>query len=132
MKHFALLVSILSITFSCANQKSTNKKSISDSAQINKEIQINKPKFAPNTIALNIKISEIITHDNYYEIISSVEKRLGSGAGIIGVYTKGKDVSFKTNQELNFKINSSYKLLFKEIQKMSNKGCSLSFIKEIK
>ncbi len=131
MKHFALLISILSITFSCANQKNTHKKSVSDSAQVNKEIPINKPKFSPGTLALNIKITNIISHDSYSEIIATVENTLGSGAGIIGVYSKGKDVSFKTNQELNFKVNSSYKLLFKEIQKMNNKGCSLNFIKQI-
>jgi hypothetical protein len=132
MKHFALLVSILSITFSCANQKNIDEKSISHSAQINKEIPINKPQFAPNTIALNIKISEIIRHDNYFEVISTVEKRLGTGAGIIGIYSTGKDVSFISNQELNFKVNSSHNFLFKEIQKMGNKGQKLKLIKEIK
>ena len=132
MKHFALLVSILSITFSCANQKDIDKKSISHSAQINKEIPINKPQFAPNTIALNINISQIIRHDNYFEIISTVKKRLGTGAAIIGVYSRGKDVVFITNQELNFKVNSSHNLLFKEIQKLDNKGQNLKLIKKIK
>lgn len=132
MKHFALLVSILSITFSCANQKNTNKKSIENSVQVNKEIPLSKPKFAPNTIALGIKILEVIKHENYYETISVIEKRLGNGAGIIGVYIKGQDVSFQTNQKLNLKPNSSYKLLFKEIQKIDNKGSNLDYIKEIK
>lgn len=132
MKHFTLLVSILSITFSCANQKNIDKKSISHSAQINKEIPINKPQFAPNTIALNIKVSGIIRHDNYFEVISTVEKRLGTGAGIIGVYSPGKDISFITNQKLNFKVNSSHNLLLKEIPKMDNKGQKLKLIKEIK
>jgi hypothetical protein len=132
MRHFALLASILSITFSCASQKDTNNRSIKHSAQIVKEIPINKPNFAPNTIALNIKVSEIIKHENYYEVISTIEKRLGTGAGIIGIYHKGKDVSFITSRDLKFKLNSSHNLLFKEIQKMNNNKQKLKLIKEIK
>ena len=92
MKHFTLLVSILSITFSCANHKNINTKSLENSAQINKEIPINKQEFSPGTLALNLKVSEIIRHENYYEIISTVEKKLGNGAGIIGIYPKGKNI----------------------------------------
>jgi hypothetical protein len=132
MKHFALLVSILSITFSCANQKNINEKTISHSTQINKEIALNKSKYAPNTLGLNIKVFKIIRHENYNEVISTIEKRLGSGTGITGVYSKGKELSFISNQKLNLKVNSSHTILFKEIQKMDNKGQKLRLIKEIK
>ena len=131
MKHFALLISILSITFSCTNQKNTHKKSISYSAQVNKEIPINKPKFSPGTIALDIKILKIIPHNNYNEITASIEKRMGSGAGLIGVYTKGKIVSFKTKHDLNLEANETYSFLFRETQSMGNKTTNLKLIKEI-
>ena len=132
MKHFALLISILSITFSCSNQKNTHKKSISDSAQVNKEIPINKPKFSPGTLALNIKITNIISHDSYREIIATVEKTLGSGAGIIGVYSKGIEVSFETKRDLKLSPNSDYSFLFKETQTMGNTKTGLKLIKAIK
>jgi len=131
MKHFALLISILSITFSCANQKNTHKKSISDSDQVNKEIPINKPKFSPGTLALNIKILKITSHDNYNEITATIEKRLGSGAGLIEVYTKGKIVSFKTKHDLNLEANTTYSFLFRETQSMGDKTNNLKLIKKI-
>ncbi len=131
MKHFALLVSILSITFSCANQKNIDKKTISNSAQINKEVPLNKSKFAPNTIALNIKISEIIQHENYYEVVSTVEKTLGSGAGIIGMYSKGIEISFETKRDLKLSPNSDYSFLFKETQTMGENKTGLKLIKAI-
>jgi len=132
MKHFALLISILSITFSCTNQKHTHKKSVSDSAQVNKEIPINKPKFSPGTLALNIKIKNIISHDNYSEITATVEKTLGSGAGIIGVYSKGKEVSFESKRGFKLEVNSTYSFLFKESQTMGNNTSNLKLIREIK
>lgn len=131
MKHFALLISILSITFSCANQKNTHNKSIADSAQANKEIPINKSDFAPGTLALNIKISKIILHDGYYEINATINKTLGSGAGIIGVYSKGKEITIQTKQNLELESNSSYSFLFTESKKMENKN-RLQIIREIK
>ncbi|WP_372643490.1 hypothetical protein [Ancylomarina sp.] len=132
MKHFALLISILSITFSCANQKDTSKKSVSDSAQVSKEIPINKPKFSPGTLALNIKIKNIISHDSYREIIATVEKTLGSGAGIIGVYSIGQEVSFESKREFKLEVNSTHSFLFKETQTMDNNKRILKLIREIK
>ncbi|MGZ2370566.1 hypothetical protein ACXR6G_12335 [Ancylomarina sp. YFZ004] len=132
MKHFALLISILSITFSCANQKDTHKKSVADSAQVNKEIPITKPKFSPGTLALNIKITNIISHDSYNEIIATVEKSLGSGAGIIGVYSKGKEVSFESKRDFKLEVNSTHSFLFKESQTMGNNNSNLKLIREIK
>lgn len=132
MKHFALLISILSITFSCANQKDTNKKTITDSAQVNKEIPINKPKFSPGTLALNIKITNIISHDSYSEIIAVVANSLGSGAGIIGVYSKGQEVSFESKPSLKLEVNSTHSFLFKETQTMGNNKSNLKLIRKIK
>jgi len=132
MKHFALLISILSITLSCSNQKNTSKKPVSDSTKIDKIIPIQKPKFSPSTLALNVKITNIISHDNYQEITATIEKRLGTGAGIVGIYTKGKTISFKTNQKLNLEIKSAYSFLFRETQSMSKKKNNLDLIREIK
>ncbi|RXQ96168.1 hypothetical protein EO244_04825 [Ancylomarina salipaludis] len=132
MKHYALLISILSITFSCANQKNTPKKIVADSAQVTKEIPINKPDFAPNTLALNIKILKIIPHNEYNEIHATVNKTLGSGAGIIGIYSKGKEISFETKSNSDVKINSNYSFLFKESQTMGNNDPILNLIKEVK
>lgn len=132
MKHFALLISILSITLSCSNQKNTSKKPIADSTKIDKVIPINKPKFSPSTLALNIKITNIISHNNYQEITATIEKRLGTGAGIVGAYTKGKTISFKTKQKLNLETKSTYSFLFRETQSMSNKRSNLDLIREIK
>jgi len=132
MKHFALLISILSITFSCANQKETSKKSLSDSANINKEIPINKPNFSPGTLALKLKITNIIDHNDYRKIIATVEKSLGSGAGITGTYPKGLEVSFETKQDLKLKTNSIRNFLFKESQTMGSKKYNLRLIREIK
>lgn len=132
MKHFALLISILSITFSCANQKDTHNKSVTDSAKVNKEIPINKPKFSPGTLALNIKITNIISHDSYNKIIATVEKTLGSGAGITGIYSKGKEVSFETKRDFILEVNSTHNFLFKESQTMGNKKYNLRLIREIK
>jgi len=132
MNHFALLISILSITFSCANQKKTHQKTVSDSALVNKEIPINKPKFSPGTLALNIKIIKIIPHDNYSKITATIEKRLGTGAGITGVYSKGKQVSFKTKPDLKLQTNSTHSFLFREEQTMDNNKYILRLIREIK
>ena len=132
MKHFALLISILSITFSCANQKNTPNKSVSDSVQVNKEIPINKPKFSPGTLALDIKITNIIPHGSYSEIIATVERTLGSGAGIIGVYSKGKEVSFESKRDFKLEVNSTHSFLFKESQSMGNNKSYLKLIREIK
>jgi len=131
MKHFALLISILSITFSCANQKETHKKSSYDSAKVNKEIPINKPKFSPGTLALNIKITNIISHNSYREINATIEKRLGTGAGITGVYSKGKKISFETKQDLKLETNSTHSFLFREEQTMGNNKYILRLIREI-
>jgi len=131
MKHFALLISILSITFSCANQKNTRNKAEINSTQINKEIPLKKSNFAPGTLALSLKITDIISHDNYKEIIASVEKRLGSGAGIIGIYSKGTKVTFISKHDRKLRVNSSYKLLFKESQVMGSNKSTLKLIKQI-
>ncbi|RZT93483.1 hypothetical protein EV201_2650 [Ancylomarina subtilis] len=132
MKHYALLISILSITFSCANQKNTHKNGIADSAQVTKEIPINISDFAPNTLALNIKILKIIYHNKYNEIHATVNKTLGSGAGIIGIYSKGKEIRFETESDSKVEINSNYSFLFKESQSMGNNETILNLIKEVK
>ncbi|WP_125030886.1 hypothetical protein [Ancylomarina euxinus] len=105
---------------------------MSDSAQVNKEVSINKPKFSPGTLALNIKIINIIPHDSYNEIISTVEKTLGSGAGIIGVYSKGKEVSFESKHDFKLEVNSTRSFLFKETQTIGNNKSNLKVIREIK
>ncbi len=132
MKHYALLISILSITFSCANQKNTHKNGIADSTQVTKEIPINISDFAPNTLALNIKILKIISHNKYNEIHATVNKTLGSGAGIIGVYSKGNEITFETKHDLELEINSSHSFLFKESQSIGKNKSDLKLIKEIK
>lgn len=132
MKHLALFISILSISFSCSNQKKTQNKSIADSAQVNKEIPINKPNLSPGTLALNIKITNIISHDNYSEITATIEKRLGTGAGIIGGYSKGKEISFENKHDFKLEVDSTYNFLFKESQTMGKNGSNLKLIREIK
>lgn len=131
MKHFALLISILSITFSCANQKNIREKSAVNSSQTNKEIPLKKSDFAPGTLAFSLKITNIISHDNYKEVTASIEKKLGSGAGIIGVYSKGTKVTFKSKRDRELRVNSSYKLLFKESQIMDSNESNLKLIKEV-
>lgn len=103
---------------------------MADSSQINKKIPINKSKFAPGTLALTIKISAIIPHDNYDEIIATISKTLGSGAGITGVYSEGKEVSFKSKRDLKLEVNSTHSFLFKETQIMGNNKSNLNVIKE--
>jgi hypothetical protein len=132
MKHFALLISILSITFSCANQKNTHNKSVTDSAKVNKEIPINKPKFSPGTLALNIKIIEIIKNEKHYQIKAEVIKRMGTGAGITQTFTIGQEITFYTNRDLKLTPNTNHSFLFREIQTMGNKKYNLRLIREIK
>ena len=131
MKHFALLISILSITFSCANQKDITKKHIDNTIQTNPSIPINKPSFSPSTLALNIKILKIISNEDYTKVTGQIEKTLGSGSSIIGNYSKNKRVTFTTKHKLNFKVNSIQSFLFRELQSMSNKS-ELQLIKKIK
>jgi len=132
MKHFALLISILSITFSCANQKKNCIKSKEDSAKVSMQIPVNKSDFSPGTLALNIKIIKIIKIDKHYQVIAKVNKTLGSGAGITHNYSIGEEVSFEANPDLKLSPNIDYSFLFKETHIMGNNKTGLKLIRAIK
>ena len=81
---------------------------------------------------MKAKIKNIISHDSYSEIITTVEKTLGSGAGIIGVYSTGKEVSFESKRDFKLEVNSTHNFLIKKSQTMGNKKSNLKLIREIK
>ena len=132
MKHFALLISILSITFSCANQKKNCVKSKEDSAKVSMQIPVNKSDFSPGTLALNIKIIKIIKTDKHYQVKAQVNKTLGFGAGITHNYSIGEKISFESNRDLNLTPDTDYSFLFKETHTMGNNKTGLKLIRVIK
>jgi len=132
MKHFALLISILSITFSCANQKKNCVKSKEDSAKVSMQIPVNKSDFSPGTLALNIKIIKIIKTDKHYQVKAKVNKTLGSGAGITHNYSIGEEVLFETNRDLKLTLDKDYSFLFKETHTIGENKTGLRLIRVIK
>lgn len=99
MKHFALLISILSITFSCANTKTTNKKPTTNYIQTEEKKPVQDySKISPGTCILLLNNTKIHSLNGNYFLSGVIQKINGYGAGFTSV--------FEVNQELKLKISS--------------------------